>query len=85
MGIGQLFFFLKLLPTFSLLTVGRGTLIPIPHNKIIQQSNNNKFNGIWRIYKLEAEGLSCIIREEFVSNVLQLETNIDNTNTQSRL
>jgi hypothetical protein len=58
-GIGQLFRYLDRLPTFEILDAGRRL----------------DDGGMWRTYTLECRELSCVIREDFVSNAWALEPN----------
>lgn len=63
MGIGQLFFFLKVLPSFRLLSSGRGG----------GEENNSKNNFyMWRTYLLQADGIECHIKEEFYPTLFEI-------------
>jgi len=69
-GLGQLFRYLNKLPTFSLLDAGR---IDRRSDKIPTENPNDdiddKFDGgMWRIYELQCEEMTCLIHEEFRSD-----------------
>lgn len=63
-GIGQLFRHLDRLPTFEILDAGRRL----------------DDGGMWRTYTLECRELSCVIREDFVSNAWSIEPTSLNSN-----
>ena len=63
-GIGQLFRALDRLPTFEILDAGRRL----------------EDGGMWRTYTLECRELSCVIREDFVSNAWSIEPTSLNAN-----
>ena len=63
-GIGQLFRYLDRLPTFEILDAGRRL----------------DDGGMWRTYTLECRELSCVIREDFVSNAWSIEPTSLNAN-----
>jgi len=73
-GLGQLFRYLNKLPIFSLLDAGRidrrrSTSEKIPTQEVREEPNDNiddKFDGgMWRIYELQCEEMTCLIHEEF--------------------
>ena len=63
-GIGQLFRYLDRLPTFEILDAGRRL----------------DDGGMWRTYTLECRELSCVIREDFVSNAWNIAPTSGNSN-----
>jgi chorismate-pyruvate lyase len=63
-GIGQLFRNLDRLPTFEIVDAGRRL----------------DDGGMWRTYTLECRELSCVIREDFVSNAWSIEPTSLNAN-----
>jgi len=66
-GIGQLFRYLDLLPTFELLDAGRC-------------SPTSGKEGMWREYVLQCPGkIKCLIREEFAKNAWDLNDDIDDS------
>ena len=70
-GLGQLFRYLNKLPTFSLLDAGRIDRRS-SRDKIPTENPNDvddKFDGgMWRIYELQCEEMTCLIHEEFRSD-----------------
>jgi len=71
-GLGQLFRYLNKLPTFSLLDAGRidrsSSSEKIPTENF-NDDFDDKFNGgMWRIYELQCEEMTCLIHEEFRSD-----------------
>ena len=75
-GLGQLFRYLNKLPTFSLLDAGRvdrsSSSGKIPTLEVREEPNDDiddKFDGgMWRIYELQCEEMTCLIHEEFRSD-----------------
>ena len=63
-GIGRLFRYLDRLPTFEILDAGRRL----------------DDGGMWRTYTLKCRELSCVIREDFVSNAWLIEPTSLNAN-----
>lgn len=75
-GVGQLFRTLGVLPTFELLAVGHaedpsGVKGPGPCG------GGSRKGGLWRIYDLRSEHLSCRIYEQFTRDLLSLDDEIE--------
>ena len=66
-GLGQLFRYLNRLPTFSLVNAGRSTSFPSSdRDNTTECDDMTRFEGgMWRIYELKCEEMTCLIQEEF--------------------
>jgi len=77
-GLGQLFFHLRLLPDFILTNVkapiGRKMPLLTPifwrHPQAGRLEDNQ---SLWREYRLEASGITCEIKEEFIPDLFNLD------------
>ena len=57
------------LPTFKLLDAGRTDLSSIMNGDSAQSDFHG---GIWRIYELQCEEMTCLIHEEFHRNAWEI-------------
>lgn len=72
-GIGQIFRFLGILPSFELLNAGRSPVIGLEGDRAQDSEQNRQRQplggGIWRVYDLRSRYMSCRIHEEFSPNL----------------
>ena len=72
-GVGQLFRYLKVLPTFRLLAVGRS-----PTDKPLSSEGSIlQHSSLWRRYELSSEQLTCTFTERFAPGFLDFQLQSD--------